>query len=530
MNGPAPELLPHSLDAEEAVLGALLLDNECIPRVAAKLAPDDFYAAANGEVYTHTTALAAAGKPVDVITLSESLASVQKLDYIGGIAYLGSLVENVPTAANVDHYAGIVADHAQRRRVVVMFNQMRQAAMSPIGEPVADLLSAARDQLATLEADAKATGWHFPTPISAAEFAGAQLSPRCIVEDMLFADVGVVVAPGATGKTTLLLYEAAHIVLGLPLYGLRVFHPGAVLLITAEDSREICVARLRQICDALQLSDQQRATVMRDVRISDVRGLGFKLTRINDDTIVPAPAVNRIIAECKGRNVVLINIDPTVSFGVGESRVNDAEQALVDAARRLVRELDCCVRYVHHSGKSNSREKTTDQYTSRGGSALPDGCRMVTVLQPLDADEWKTATGMSLLDGESAMVLARPKLSYAPPQPDLLLCRKGYGYSHTTRAPSDPMQALAADADQILRLVESELSKGRRPTKHYIEGLGDQIGLPRKRIRSALATLEACNRVEEVRIEPPPKAGARSYLRPVHASPNANGEPSPPKQ
>ena len=66
-----------------------------------------------------------------------------------------------------------------------------------------------------------------------------------------------------TGKTTLELSEAVHIVLGRPLYRLRVYRPGAVLILTAEDSREILVARLRLICDALELSDPDRETVMR---------------------------------------------------------------------------------------------------------------------------------------------------------------------------------------------------------------------------------------------------------------------------
>ena len=161
-------------------------------------------------------------------------------------------------------------------------------------------------------------------------------------------------APGGTGKTTVELFEAVHIVLGRSLYGLRVYRPGAVLILTAEDSREILVARLRAICDAMELSDEDRSKVMRDVRISDVRGLGVKLTRVASEVVVPAPVVNRIIAACKGQNIALIVIDPAVSFGVGESRVNDAEQGLIDAARKLVRELDCCVRYVHHVGKVNA--------------------------------------------------------------------------------------------------------------------------------------------------------------------------------
>ena len=134
-------------------------------------------------------------------------------------------------------------------------------------------------------------------------------------------------------------------------------------------------------------------------------------------------------------------IDPAISFGIGEARVNDAEQGPIDAARRIRNALNCCVRYVHHSGKANAREKAADQYAGRGGSAMADGARMVAVLQPLSPDEWLKARASPLMDGESGMVLALPKLSYCPPQPDTLIRRKGYLFStptapKSTRRPS----------------------------------------------------------------------------------------------
>lgn len=83
--------------------------------------------------------------------------------------------------------------------------------------------------------------WTLPPPITAGEFASARLTPDCIVEDYLFAHVAVIAAPGGSGKTTLMLYESTHITLGLLLYGLEVHKPGPVLIITAEDSREMLV-------------------------------------------------------------------------------------------------------------------------------------------------------------------------------------------------------------------------------------------------------------------------------------------------
>src|SRR2546427_2128158 len=91
----------------------------------------------------------------------------------------------------------------------------------------------------TPEDDAQPATWRLPEPISESEFATASLSPACIVADYLFADVAVLIAPGGTGKTTLTLYECICIALGIPLFGLAVRKPGPVLILTAEDSREM---------------------------------------------------------------------------------------------------------------------------------------------------------------------------------------------------------------------------------------------------------------------------------------------------
>ena len=283
-----------------------------------------------------------------------------------------------------------------------------------------------------------------------------------LVED-LFADVAVLVAPGGTGKTTLMLYEAAHIVLGRPLYGLAVRRPGPVLIVTAEDSREMLVARLRAIVDALVLTPPEVARVLTDVRISDVSGRPLKLTRVQGEAVEPAGTVDEIIEAARALAPALVVIDPAVSFGIGEARVNDAEQGLVEAARRIRKELNTCVRYVHHVGKANARDSTLDQYSGRGGSAMPDGARMVTVLQPLDASKWQDACGESLLDGEIGLVLARPKLSYVPPMPDILLCRKGYVFRHRGRAVRTREEELAGNCDQVARLIEAECAAGRFP-------------------------------------------------------------------
>ncbi len=356
-----------------------------------------------------------------------------------------------------------------------------------------------------------------PDPIMLAEWVSAKSTPPCIVQDYLFADVAVFIAPGGMGKTTLKLFEAIHISLGFPLYGLTVHKPGTVLIITSEDSREMLVARLRAITIAMQLPPADVATVMQRVRIADVSGNGFKLTEVRGDVVMPSIGIEQIIAACQTLRPVLIVIDPAVSFGVGESRVNDAEQGLVEAARKLRKALDCCVQYIHHSGKQNARDKAVDQYAGRGGSAFADGARMVHVLQSLTPDEWHNETGTELHPGETGLRLARPKMSYCAPVGDILIRRKGHHFEHVVRVTTSTQSKVEAAANQVWQFLTAELSQGRYHSKNTLES--QMPGLKRNELRAALDLLTVSLRIESRDVPNAGKGGKRSYLHPI-ASPN----------
>jgi len=355
-----------------------------------------------------------------------------------------------------------------------------------------------------------------PDPIMMLEWVSAKSTPPCIVQDYLFADVAVFIAPGGMGKTTLKLFEAIHVALGLPLYGLTIHKPGTVLIITSEDSREMLVARLRSITVAMQLPPADVATVMQRVRIADVSGNGFKLTEVRGDVVMPSNGIEQIVEACQTLQPVLIVIDPAVSFGVGESRVNDAEQGLIEAARKLRRALDCCIQYIHHSGKQNARDKAIDQYAGRGGSAFADGARMVHVLQSLTPDEWNNETGTELHPGETGLRLARPKMSYCAPQGDILIRRKGHHFEHVVRVTTGAQMKVENVANQVWQFLTAELSHGRYHSKNTLES--QMQGLKRNEIRSALDLLTVSLRIESRDAPNAGKGGKRAYLHPI-ASP-----------
>ena len=138
---------PHSIEAEQSVLGGLLLDNGAADRIADFLSGDHFYSDAHRLLYNAIMQLIGDNKPADVVTVAEALGSINKLDYIGGMSYLAALVENVPTAANIRRYAEIVHERAILRRLAAAGGEISESAFHPLGRSVREILDQAETKV-----------------------------------------------------------------------------------------------------------------------------------------------------------------------------------------------------------------------------------------------------------------------------------------------------------------------------------------------------------------------------------------------
>ncbi|MEW5904566.1 MAG: replicative DNA helicase [Pseudomonadota bacterium] len=143
----ALKLPPHSVEAEQSVLGGILLDTSAWDKVTDLLSETDFYRAEHRTIWRHIGRLNEQAKPVDVITLAESLESAGELDKAGGMAYLGSLANNVPSAANIRRYAEIVRERAVMRKLVEVGNDIAASAYSPGGRDAGQLLDEAESRV-----------------------------------------------------------------------------------------------------------------------------------------------------------------------------------------------------------------------------------------------------------------------------------------------------------------------------------------------------------------------------------------------
>jgi replicative DNA helicase len=138
---------PHSIEAEQSVLGGLMLNNDAWFNVAEVVSGRDFYRPGHQIIYEAMADLAADDQPLDVVTVSERLASKGLIDRCGGLAYLGELAESTPGASNVLAYAQIVREHSTLRQLIAAAQRIADSAFTPEGRPSDELLDNAEQEV-----------------------------------------------------------------------------------------------------------------------------------------------------------------------------------------------------------------------------------------------------------------------------------------------------------------------------------------------------------------------------------------------
>jgi len=121
---PVERVPPQNLEAEQGVLGSMLLDRDAIARVVEMLRPEDFYRDAHRRIFEAVVDLFERGEPVDLITVTDRLRDKGQLDDVGGASYVTALLNSIPTAANVEYYARIVLQKSMLRQLIAAGTQI----------------------------------------------------------------------------------------------------------------------------------------------------------------------------------------------------------------------------------------------------------------------------------------------------------------------------------------------------------------------------------------------------------------------
>lgn len=133
---------PHSIEAEESVLGSVLMSVDALNEVMDQLEPEDFYAPAHQAIFRAIRNLFNSNQAVDAITVSEELRRSSELERVGGVSYVTSLLDIVPSAANIEYYASVVEEHSQRRELIKAGASVTDLAMR-LDDEIANVLDRA---------------------------------------------------------------------------------------------------------------------------------------------------------------------------------------------------------------------------------------------------------------------------------------------------------------------------------------------------------------------------------------------------
>ncbi|HZW86710.1 MAG TPA: replicative DNA helicase [Gallionella sp.] len=141
------KLPPHSVEAEQSVLGGLLLESSAMDKISDLVMAEDFYRHEHRLIFSQIVRLTELSKPIDVITVAEALEIAGELDKVGGLPYLGGLAQNVPSAANVRRYGEIVRERSIMRKLVEVGGDIASSAYNPTGRDAAQLLDEAESMV-----------------------------------------------------------------------------------------------------------------------------------------------------------------------------------------------------------------------------------------------------------------------------------------------------------------------------------------------------------------------------------------------
>lgn len=217
---------PQSIEAEQSTLGSMLIEREAVARVEGVLSPGDFYRQAHQHIYSAVEDLFQRGEPADLLTVSEELRQQGHLEQAGGVEYLTSLLDTVPTAANVEYYAQIVKERSLLRRLIYagtaiatlgyeegalveevlnkaeeLVFQLSHHRLSQDFQPLQQILTGTLTEIDRLS-EKKATITGIPTGFREFDHLTAGLQP---------ADLVVVAGRPSMGKTALCLNIAQHV-------------------------------------------------------------------------------------------------------------------------------------------------------------------------------------------------------------------------------------------------------------------------------------------------------------------------------
>lgn len=370
------KLPPHSIEAEQSVIGGLLLDNEAWIKVGDVITDRDFYRDDHRRIFRHITGLLEKDRAADVVTVFESIERANEVDQTGGLGYLGEIANATPSAANIRHYAAIVREKAILRSLISSCDDIAGQAFGSRRDvedilddaerrifEIAEARTNSRRQMETLSGalglaiDRISELYDRDNPDQVTGIATGYIDLDTMTSGFQRGDMIVIAGRPSMGKTALAMNIAEHVAvdLGLPvlIFSLEMSAPQLALRFLSSKAR-VDLAKLRSA--KLTNDDWDRVTV----------GLGHlhKTTvRIDENGMITANELRararRIHRECKGLGLIVIDyIQMIASPQNNENRANELG-GISRLIKGLAKELDVPV--IALSQLSRKVEERTDK-------------------------------------------------------------------------------------------------------------------------------------------------------------------------
>lgn len=349
---------PHSIEAEQSLLGALLLDNAAYDRVADLVTGHDFYRDDHRRIWRHISRLIEAGKEADILTVSESIISSEDKNKAGGADYLAVLAQNTPSSLNVRRYAELVRDRSMRRDLAYVGTEIAEEALSSVGDTTTILSQAEEKVLAIGEASARSRDaaeelkpilarvfdridnlYHRKSEVTGIPTGYVGVDQR--TAGLQRGDLVIVAGRPSMGKTALALNVSEHVAIieELPVLifsmemGKEQLAQRLLASVGRIDSHNLRIGKLTD-SDWSQLSDAMAKLASVDIEIDDTGGLSAVQVRAR---------ARRWRRKYKQVGMVVVDyLQLMEAKERGENRATDIAE-ISRSLKAMAKELDCPV-------------------------------------------------------------------------------------------------------------------------------------------------------------------------------------------
>lgn len=364
---------PHSVEAEQAVLGGLMLDPDALDRIGGQLEAADFYRHDHQLIFRAVIDLAERGQPCDAVTVGEWFESQGQAARVAGGAYLVELAASTPSAANIRAYAQIVAEKAKQRRLIDIGERIVTAGFNPEGRSADDIAGEALRELDGAESLFDVPGGlrsvdlddFMASPASTIGYAVRPVVPRGVVT--LWG------GHGGAGKSISALQLVAHGACGEPWQGLEPDDTLRCVYVSLEDPGDLVRYRLRRVCESYNL---QSAQVESSVRVLDCpTGKAALMTEVANFGVrrmVETPLMVQLRRSCEGADLIVID-NASDGFG-GNENDRQAVRAFMGALTRIAKEFNAGLILLAHIDKAAARSSSAGN-TYSGSTAWHNSSR-----------------------------------------------------------------------------------------------------------------------------------------------------------